>query len=176
MKTLWKKNLDNRYISGENLQNGEAAGKGLKKEMVVTLASFNDAETFDQNTQTKATKTAIWLIDFETGKKLYKPCLLNNERGEFLSKEIGNNSIFLDDFDTKKPFIIYAKPSRRFGHVVGFKKYYAPSTLSDENGKKILNASKTLSELKTNWSKLNQKEQVLPTIVSLKESLKKTLK
>jgi len=171
MKTLWKKNLDNRYISGENLQNGEEAGKGLKKEMVVTLASFNDAKTFDQNTQSEATKTAIWLIDTETKLKLYKPCLLNVTRGNFLSKEIGNDSLFLEDFDTTKPFVIFAKPDRRHGFVVAFKKYY-PATIDDSNAKKILNTSKSLAELKVNWGKLTGEEKKLTTIITLKEKLK----
>jgi len=49
-------------------------------------------------------------------------------------------------------------------------------TLSDLNAKAILNASKDLSELKANWSKLKEQEQKLPTINALKDKLKTTLK
>lgn len=168
---MWKKNLDNRYISGENLQDGEIAGKGLKKEMVVTLHSFNDADTFDQNTQSKVTKTAVWLEDFETKEKLYKPCLLSVTRGEFLAKEIGNDSLFIDDFDKTKPFIMFAKPDRRHGFVVAFKKYY-PAVVNDKRALDILNESKNLPDLKTNWNKLTGEEKKLKTVIELKEKLK----
>ncbi len=76
MKTPFRKNLDKRYISGEDLQNGEDLGKGLKKEMIVTLAKFNDAPAFDQKTQSEVNKTAIWLKEFPSGEMIYKPCLL----------------------------------------------------------------------------------------------------
>jgi hypothetical protein len=176
MKTPFRKNLDKRYISGEDLQNGEELAKGLKKEMIVTLAKFNDAPAFDQKTQSEVNKTAIWLKEFPSGEMIYKPCLLNVTRAEFLSKELANNSLFIDDCDVEKPFVLYAKPDRRHNFVVAFKKYYAPSTVSDVKGKEILNKSKTIEELKSNWSKLSQSEQSLPTLTALKESLKTTLK
>lgn len=47
--------------------------------------------------------------------------------------------------------------------------------LSDVNGSKILNESTTLDELKNNWSKLTKQEQSLPTIITLKETLKNKL-
>lgn len=175
-KTAFRKNLDKRYISGEDLQNGEELGKGLRKEMVVTLAKFNDAPAFDQKSQSEVNKTAIWMKEHPSGKLIYKPCLLNVGRAEFLSKELANSSLFIDDCDVTKPFVLYAKPDRRHGFVVAFKKHYAPSTLSDVKGKDILNKSKTMDELKTNWSKLSQEEQSLPTLTALKETLKTSLK
>jgi hypothetical protein len=48
--------------------------------------------------------------------------------------------------------------------------------ISDANGIAVLSASKTLAELTANWSKLNTKEQALPTINALKDKLKKELK
>lgn len=176
MKTPFRKNLDKRYISGEDLKNGEQLGKGLKEEMVVTLAKFNDAPAFDQSTQKEVNKTAIWLKEFPSGKLIYKPCLLNVTRSTFMSKELANNSLFIDDCDVEKPFVIYAKPDRRHGYVVAFKKHFPVSNVSDKNGLALLNESKTLDDLKTNWGKLSQDEQKLPTIVSLKESLKNSLK
>lgn len=49
-------------------------------------------------------------------------------------------------------------------------------TISDVNAKAILSLSKSLVELKGNWTKLSNEEQKLPTINALKESLKNTLK
>jgi len=48
--------------------------------------------------------------------------------------------------------------------------------VSDSNAIAILNASKTILELQTNWSKLNTQEQALPTVNALKDKLKTTLK
>lgn len=175
-KVPWRKNLDKRYISGEDLKNGIGLGKGLKPEMVVTLSRFNDAPTFDQSLQKEVNKTAIWLTEYPSGKPLYKPVILNVVNGEFLEKEIGNGSIFISDFDTTKPFVLYAKPDRRFGHVARFKKYYPPSTASDINALKTINESKDLKELVTNWNKLTPSEKNLPTVLARKEQLKTELK
>ncbi len=172
-KTPWRKNLDKRYISGEDLKNGVEMNKGLRPEMVVTLASFNDAPAFDSKIQKEVDKTALWLKEYPSGKMLYKPALLNVERGEFLSKEIGNNSLFVDDFSHDIPFVIYAKADRRHGHVVAFKKYY--NQVSDANALSVLNQSKTIDELKTNWNKLTKQEQSLPTVLALGEKLKTSL-
>ena len=107
-KTPWRKNLDKRYISGEDLLMGESMGKGLKKEMVVTMVKFEDSPAFDQKQQKETDKTAIWLKDHLTGNLVYKPMLLNVINGEFLAKEIGGGSLFIDDFSTTIPFVIYA--------------------------------------------------------------------
>lgn len=48
--------------------------------------------------------------------------------------------------------------------------------ISDTNAITILNGSKTILELQTNWSKLNPQEQSLPTVNALKDKLKTTLK
>lgn len=48
--------------------------------------------------------------------------------------------------------------------------------ISDKNAKAILNESKTIDELKLNWSKLTNEEQKLPSIEALKQKLKPTLK
>ena len=176
-KTAFRKNLDKRYISGEDLANGIELGKGLDKEMVVTLAKFNDAPAFDQKEQKEIDKTAIWLTNHKTGKLIYKPCLLNVTRSEFMAKELANNSLFIDDCDKTKPFVIYAKADRRHGFVVAFKKYYPPVAISDVNAKKVLNNSKTLEELQNNWlNVLTKEERLLPSAILLKDNLKTTLK
>ena len=48
--------------------------------------------------------------------------------------------------------------------------------VSDTNAIKLLNESKTILELQTNWSKLNPQEQALPTVNALNDKLKTTLK
>jgi len=175
-KTPWRKNNDKRYISGEDLKTGVEMKKGLKPEMIVTLTSFNDAPAFDSKIQKEVDKTAIWMKEYPNGKMLYKPALLNVERGEFLSKEIGNGSLFIDDFSHEIPFVMYAKVDKRHGHVVAFKKYYPPSAVSDTNGLFVLSTSKTLVELAENWNKLTPQEKNLPTVLASKEKLKNELK
>lgn len=176
MKTPFRKNLDKRYISGEDLQNGIELNKGLKPEIVVTLAKFNDAPAFDQKSQSEVNKTAIWLKEYPSGKLLYKPCLLNVTRSAFMSKELANNSMFIDDCDVTKPFIIYAKQDRRHGHVVGFKKYIPVNKTSDVEPLEKLGKCKTLEDLKTVWSALQPNEKTLPTVLAKKEELKTKLK
>jgi hypothetical protein len=172
-KTPWRKNLDPRYISGEDLIAGM---KGLKKEMIVTLAKFNDAPTFDQKLQKEVTSTAIWLTDYETKALIYKPVILNVGRGEFLSKELGNNSLYIEDFSTTIPFVMFAQADKRHGFVVRFKKYYAPPTISDVNALKLLDGSKDLEDLKKNFLSLSKEEQRLITVIAKTENLKLTLK
>jgi hypothetical protein len=68
---------------------------------------------------------------------------------------------------------------KMMGQIVGGIRIKAISPtpqISDVNAVTILNASTTLEELRTNWSKLTQQEQALPTVTALKESLKTKLK
>jgi len=124
MKTHWKKNNDSRYISGEDLKYGESLGYGLRPEMVVTIASFKDAETFDQKEQEKIIKTGLNLLEYPSGKPLHKPVLLNIKNGEFLQKEFGSE--FLEDW-IGKPVTLYAMPDKRHGFVARFKKFFQTS-------------------------------------------------
>lgn len=175
-KTPWKKNLDSRYISGEDLFLGAEMGKGFKKEMIVTLCGHNDAPAFDSKKQEEVDKTALWMINHETGQKIYKPALLNHERGQFLSKEIGNNSLFVEDFDQTKPFVMYAKPDKRHGHVVAFKKYYPKSTITDTDALLKLSKATNADELISAWTSLSVEEKNLPTVMAMKDSLKAKFK
>ncbi len=172
-KTPWRKNLDPRYISGEDLLVGM---NGLKKEMVVTIAKFTDVPTFNQKEQKDVTSTAIWLMDYETKKLIYKPVILNVGRGKFLSKELGNGSLYIEDFSTDIPFVMFAQADSRHGHVVRFRKYYPPAQISDANAIKLLESSKDLEELKKNYLSLSNDEQRLTTVVAKTDCLKTTLK
>lgn len=171
MKTHWKKNNDSRYISGEDLKDGIEINKGLKPEMVVKIVGFSDKETYDQTDKEKTIKTGLMLFDLERNVPIEKPLILNNTNAKFLIKEFG--SPFMEDW-TGKPIILWAQPDKRFDFVARLKKFYAPQ-ISDANGLAVLNESKTLDELKTNWSKLSKAEQALPTIINLKETLKNRL-
>lgn len=166
-KTHWKKNNDSRYISGEDLM---SRLKGLKPEMHVVIDRFEDAETFDQTTQSKSVKTGFFLKELN-GESVYKPVLLNSTNAKFCVKEFGSD--FMEDW-LNKPLVVYAMPDKRHGVVARFKKYYPPS-ISDVNALTILNQSTSLIELQSNWSKLNKQEQALPTVMALKDKLKNSL-
>jgi len=162
--THWKKNLDSRYISGEDLQ-GEL--KGLKKEMVVVITRFEDADTFDNNTQAKGVKTGFFLKELN-GKELYKPVLLNKTNADFCRKEF--KSEFMEHW-LNKPFILYALPDKRFNFVARFKKYYPPQ-ISDVNALGVLSVANSLEQLGEIWNGLTAEERKLPKVIVLKDEMK----
>lgn len=169
--THWKKNNDPKYISGEDLKDGIEIGKGLQPEMVVTIAAFEDKETFDQNNQSKVMKTGLWLQTLD-GKRLYKPMILNNTNAAFWLKETGSK--FMEHW-LNKPAIVWAMPDKRHGFVARFKKYYPPVTITDTKALTLLNNCTTLEELANTWKALTPAEQKLPTVLSKKETMKEAL-
>jgi len=170
-KTHWKKNNDPKYISGEDLKDGIEIGKGLAPEMVVIIDRFEDTETFDQNQNAKVIKTGFWLKDLN-GNKIYKPVILNNTNADFCIKEF--KSQFMEDW-LNKPLVLYARPDKRHGYVARFKKYYPPAQISDVNALKLIESSKDLDDLKSNFLSLSKDEQRLTTVIAKTESLKLTL-
>ena len=167
--THWKKNNDSRYISGEDLK---AELRGLKSEMVVTLVKFTDAETFDQSTQAKVTKTGLYFND-ESGKPLHKPLIMNNTNANFFKKEC--NSDFIEHW-IGKTVVLYALADKRHGWVASLKKYYPPAQVDDKKAIESLNGCKTLADLQVAYLALSSAEQKYPTIYALKEKLKTELK
>jgi hypothetical protein len=123
-KTLWKKNLDSKYISGEDLQ---LSNKGLKPEMVVTIERFNDDKTFDKQKNSDVIVSALYLKEFN-GAALYKPVVLNRTNAKFFVKETGSD--FMEDW-LNKPVIVYAQKDSRHGFVVRFKSYVKPNLVKD---------------------------------------------
>ena len=123
-KTLWKKNLDSKYISGEDLQ---LSNKGLKPEMVVTIERFNDDKTFDKQKNSDVLVSALYLKEFN-GAALYKPVILNRTNAKFFVKETGSD--FMEDW-LNKPVIVYAQKDSRHGFVVRFKSYVKPNLVKD---------------------------------------------
>lgn len=169
-KTPWRKNIDPRYISGEDLLNGLELGKGLKKEMVVCIIQQQDAPAFDQKLQAETTKTSLHLKDLETGKPIYKPCLLNVTRAEFLTKESGG-SIYIEDW-YGIPFVMYAKPDKRHGHVVAFKKYYPPAQVTPDAAITKLKTAISVNHLNELWKGLSSQEKSLPEVLAEASKLK----
>lgn len=123
-KTLWKKNLDSKYISGEDLQ---LSNKGLAPEMVVSIAKFNDDKTFDKNKNSDVTVSALYLVD-ENNNPLYKPVILNKTNAKFFVKL--TNSDYIDDWIGVK-VKIYAQKDSRHGYVVRFKQHFLPVLVKD---------------------------------------------
>lgn len=168
--THWKKNNDSRYISGEDLQHEL---HGLKKEMVVQIVRYLDAETFDQKNQKNVMKTGFILSEIGTGRELYKPVILNNTNAKFCNAEFG--SPYLEHW-IGKTFVLYAQADKRHGYVARFRKHVAVA-ISDKPALELLNACKTLADLqKCYTSQLSAEEKKLPAVVVLKEQLKTTLK
>jgi len=122
--THWKKNLDNRYISGEDLMSGL---KGLQKETPVKLIKFQDGDTFDQKKQSSETRTILYFAKLD-GTVLSKGVVLNKTNAKFFVKEMG--SAEMEDWN-KKPVLMFAKPDSRHGFVVRFKRYEKPTLNKD---------------------------------------------
>lgn len=172
METLthWKKNIDQAFISGEDLQNEL---KGLRKEMVVTVDHFGDAETFDTSKAAKATVTGLYLKEHPSGVKLFKPVVLNKTNAKFFQSE--TKSPFMEKW-VGIPVIVYAMPDKRFGFVVRFKKYYPPAQVSDARALDILSKATDIDKLGMAWGTLSTDEQKLPTVLAKKEALKSQFK
>lgn len=118
-KTLWKKNLDSNFISGEDLIQ---ALNGLAPEMVVILDKQQDTETFDQKQASKVKVTGLYFKDLQ-GKSIYKPVILNKTNARFFEKETG--SAYMEDW-YGQTVIMFAQKDSRHGHVVRFKRYVLP--------------------------------------------------
>ncbi len=166
--THWKKNIDTRYISGEDLKDSV---KGLRPSMDVEVISFADAETFDKQTQLKLVKSAIYLKEIG-GDALYKPVILNKTNAVFMEKETG--SPFMENWIGCK-LTLYAMPDKRFGHVARFKKYWPPATVTDKEAIKKIQGAKTKEDLKNVWDSLTVEEKKLPSVISEKETQKNKL-
>jgi hypothetical protein len=148
-KTLWKKNLDSKYISGEDLQ---LSNKGLKPEMIVTIERFTDDKTFDKNKNSDIIVSALYLKEVG-GSALYKPAILNKTNAKFFVKETGSD--YMEDW-IGKPVIVYAQKDSRHGFVVRFKSYVKPTLIKDsENFKNckiaIDKGTATMDKIKTKY-------------------------
>jgi hypothetical protein len=159
-KTSWKKNLDSRYISGEDLQE---SFNGLRPEMIVEIEKFEDTETFDQQKNSKVIKTGLFLKEVG-GKSLYKPAILNKTNGRFLLKEFGSDA--LEDW-IGKPVIMFSQKDSRHGYVVRFKKFVKPQLVKgSENFDKCVKAIAsgfTIDQIKKRYIVSEEVEALLKT-------------
>jgi hypothetical protein len=169
--THFKKNLDPRYISGEDLKYGEQLNHGLRPEMIVTVSHFEDKETYDQSQNKKAIKTGLFLKEYPSGNAIYKPVILNNTNAKFFAKETG--SPFMERW-LNIPVVLWAMPDSRFDFVARFKKYFPPAQVdADKAAIEKLNACEKTSEaLNATWKELTAAERKLPTVLALVEKLK----
>lgn len=145
----WKKNIDNKFIAGEDLQ---GCLKGLKPEMIVVIEKFGEDESFDQNAQKKKLVTDLFLKEVN-GASLYKPVVLNKTNARFFAAEFKSDNVW--DW-LNKPVTMFAQPDRRHGYVVRFRS--APPSVAFDNtpGKAQLEKSTDLATLKTNWESLSE--------------------
>lgn len=168
--THWKKNIDANFIAGEDLQ---SEVKGLKKEMIVYIEHFGDAEAFDNKANAKKTVTGLYLVDAVTKAKLYKPVVLNKTNARFFINM--TKSEFMEHW-INKLVVLYACPDKRFGFVVRFKEYIAPPKSKPEPAIEKLNAATDKDTLGKIWSEsLTAEERKLPAVLAHKNKLKETL-
>jgi len=158
-KTHWKKNLDSRYISGEDLQSGF---KGLKQEMIVCIEKTNEGKTFDKKKQDDVVVSALYLKEVN-GNSLYKPVVLNKTNARFFIKEF--SSEYIEDW-IGKPVIMYAQKDSRHGYVVRFKTYVKPTLVADsDNFKKaklaIQKSGFTIDQVKAKYIVSTEVEKLL---------------
>ena len=157
----WKKNLDSKFIAGEDLQ---SSLNGLKPSMTVTLEKFNDAETFDQTKSAKITVTGLFLKEVG-GKELYKPVILNKTNAKFFIKEFNSENLY--DW-VGKAVTIYAQKDSRHGYVVRFKKYVTPTLIHpspefDNCYKAIHTSGFTMDKIRLKYVVSTEIEKLLTT-------------
>lgn len=156
--TTWKKNIDSRYISGEDLQNSV---KGLRPEMIVFIDKYEDAEFFDQNKQEKRIGTGFFLKE-PGGRPVYKPCLLNKTNAKVLDKEFGTDQMAQW---VGKPFIMYAQKDSRHGFVVRFKKFSPPLLIIESDNfnacKKAIQSGHSIDQIKLKYHISPEAEKAL---------------
>lgn len=167
--THWRKWLDPRYVSGEDLK---ASLHGLSPEMIVAVHEMKDAPTFDQSTQKEVTKTSLWLMNLATKQMIYKPVILNVSNAKFFAKEFASD--YIEDW-YGKPVVLFAMPDKRFGFVARFKHYYPPAKATDTAAIEALSLCKNLDELGQTWATITADEKKLPTVLKLKDELKTKL-
>lgn len=143
----WKKNLDSKFISGEDLQ---ASLNGLKPEMNVVIEKFDEDETFDMNVKKKKKITDLFLKEVG-GKSLYKPAILNKTNAKFFAKEFESDNVW--DW-LNKPVTMFAQQDDRHGYIVRYRS--APASLKVDNTEALtkVRGSKDLAELKANYESL----------------------
>jgi len=160
---------------------------GVDVEMIVAdkskcILTIQDC-FFDKGVNVSGNKTDGYFINF---KEKVKPMVVNSTNRKTIanivkvkkelssvdSRNIGNwNDVAIE---------LYFDPTiKMMGKITGGIKVKAESpipNISDSKALDLLNSAKTLKELVTLWGSLSASEKSLPTVLSLKETLKTTLK
>lgn len=161
----WKKNIDSKFIAGEDLQ---GSLKGLKPEMVVVIEKFGEDKTFDVNAKSDKVVTDLFLKEVG-GASLYKPAVLNKTNARFFAAEFKSDNVW--DW-LNKPITMFAQPDRRHGYVVRFRSAPASAKFDNAPGLAKINTSTDLATLKTNWGSLSEEERADDGIKLQTNSLK----
>ena len=137
---------------------------------------------YDKQVNVSGNKTDGYFIEFVED---FKPMVVNSINRKTISaivKTLKNittaESRLLNNWIGVAIELDFDPNVKMMGQVVGGIRVKAISPIpqiSDANGLKILNESKTLEELKNNWEALTNQEKKLPTIIKLKEDLKNKL-
>jgi hypothetical protein len=181
-KTHWKKHIDPRYISGDDLKYNL---HGLYDNTVVRIVAHSDVPTFDQKLQTEVYKTGLVLQDMN-GVTLPKKLIVNVENGKVLKGIF--KSDFVEDWISKNtPFTIYAKADKRHGWVARVKPHYAAPQQSAPEQPKIdpskiaeacadLDSAESMVALESVWLSLDKLVQRNPEVINAKDQRKAELK
>jgi hypothetical protein len=137
---------------------------------------------YSRGVNVSGTKTDGYFVEFEED---VKPMMLNSGNRKTIGANVrlltdctGTESRNIDNWVGVTIQLYFDETVMMMGKKTGgirVSKTNPIPNVSDVQGKAILKASKNLSELSANWSKLNKKEQALPTINALKDKLKTTL-
>ena len=138
---------------------------------------------YDKGVDVSGNKTDGYFIEFVEG---VKPMVVNSVNRKTIA-DIVKKTKNLTSVESRnignwlglKIELIFDANVKMMGKITGGIRVAPISpipTISDVNALQVLNASKTITELQANWSKLSKEEQAIPTVMALKESLKTTLK
>lgn len=138
---------------------------------------------YNTNVDVSGNKSDGYFIEFVEGQK---PMMVNSINRKTISNivKIKNKctsaeSRNIGNWKGFKIELLFDASVKMMGKITGGIRINPVSPIVDVNDKKaldLLNTSKTLDDLKTNWSKLTKDEQDYPTISKLKDTLKTQLK
>lgn len=137
---------------------------------------------YDRNVNVSGNKTDGYFLVFNEN---VKPMVVNSTNRKTISNIIrqlkkctATESRNIGNWIGLTIELYFDETVKMMGKVTGGIKVKPKSpipNISDKNGIAVLNGSKNIEELKSNWDKLTPDEQKLPTINSLKDKLKNDL-
>jgi hypothetical protein len=136
---------------------------------------------YDRNVDVSGNKTDGYFIEFQ---EPVKNMVANSGNRKIINDIVKEHlkcssaeSRMLPNWTGIKIDLVFDPSVKMMGKVTGGIKVkpVVKIVISDKNALSILNDSKALSELQSNWSKLTKEEQSLPAVISLKETLKTKL-